>query len=78
MITGQQIRHARELLGWTPSRLAVQVGRGVQAYSIKRAEAGLRTLIDLARVERCLEMGGVKFCDDGSVILRNFGQRSSA
>ena len=73
MITGAQIRQARELLGWTPSRLAVQVGHGVQAYSIKRAEADLRTLIDLW----CLEMGGVRFCDDGRVILRDFGQRSA-
>ena len=77
MITGAQIRQARELLGWTPSRLAVQVGHGVQAYSIKRAEADLRTLIDLERVQWCLEMGGVRFCDDGRVILRDFGQRSA-
>ena len=77
MITGAQIRRARELLGWTPSRLAVQVGRGVQAYSIKRAEDGLLTLIDLERVERCLEIGGVKFCEDGRVTLRDFGGRSA-
>ena len=77
MIIGAQIRQARELLGWTPSRLAVQVGHGVQAYSIKRAEADLRTLIDLERVQWCLEMGGVRFCDDGRVILRDFGQRSA-
>ena len=78
MITGAQLREARELLGWTPSRLAVQVGRGVQAYSIKRAEAGLRTLIDLERVQRCLEAGGIQFGDDGRVTLRDFGGRSSA
>ena len=77
MITGTQIRQARELLGWTPSRLAVQVGHGVQAYSIKRAEADLRALIDIERVQWCLEMGGVRFCDDGRVILRDFGQRSA-
>ena len=76
MITGAQIRHARELLGWQPSRLAKKVG--VQTYSVQRAEAGQRTLMDLEKVERCLKTAGVKFCDDGRVELRDFGGRSSA
>ena len=76
MITGAQIREARELLGWRPSHLAKKVG--AQVFSINRAEAGQRTLIDFDKIERCLKTAGIKFGDDGRVMLRDFGERREA
>src|SRR4051812_48097864 len=70
-LSGAQIREARELLGWQPSRLASKVGSSVRVHSIKRAEGGLLTLIDMNKVQRCLEVAGVDFTDDGRVVLRN-------
>src|SRR5215203_3328084 len=59
VITGQQIRAARELLGWTPYRLAPRAGIGHTL--LRQFEAGARVL----------EEAGVIFTADGVKLGRN-------
>ncbi len=61
MITAAQIRRARELLGWTPYRLAPRAGMGHTL--LRQFEAGARTLDpdSEARLRAALEEVGVEF-----------------
>ncbi len=74
MITGAQIREARELLQWTPWYLA-QVAR-VRLSAIQKAEAcegePAITLMNRDAIQRVLEEAGVEFTngDQPSVKLK--------
>jgi transcriptional regulator with XRE-family HTH domain len=65
MITGAQIRQARELLGWTRYRLAPRAGMGHTLLS--EVEKGIKTLDgDKAmRLRAVLEEAGIDFPADG-------------
>jgi ribosome-binding protein aMBF1 (putative translation factor) len=69
MITGQQIKAARELLGWTPYRLAPRAGIGHTL--LRQFEAGARVPDEerAARLKSALEEAGVMFTA-GEVKLR--------
>ena len=69
MITGQQIKAARELLGWTPYRLAP--GAGIGHTLLRQFEAGARVPDEerAARLKSALEEAGVMFTA-GEVKLR--------
>ena len=61
VITGQQIRAARELLGWTPYRLAPRAGIGHTL--LRQFEAGAKVPDEesAARLKAALEEAGVIF-----------------
>ena len=71
VITGQQIRAARELLGWTPYRLAPRAGIGHTL--LRRLEAGARVPDEASagRLRAALEEAGVIFTADGVKLSRN-------
>jgi transcriptional regulator with XRE-family HTH domain len=62
-ITGQQVKAARELLGWSQPKLAAE--SGVTAATIAKFEDGkqLPAMLDLSVVRRMLKDGGVEFVD---------------
>ena len=64
MITGEQIRRARELLGWTPYRLAPRAGIGHTL--LRQFEKGARPIDaeSAARLRAALEEAGVEFLDN--------------
>jgi transcriptional regulator with XRE-family HTH domain len=75
VITGDQIRAARKLLGWTRAELAVRAF-GVSSHTIESAERE-RTRVpptdaQLASIRRALESAGVEFTngDEPGVKLR--------
>jgi ribosome-binding protein aMBF1 (putative translation factor) len=63
MITGQQIKAARELLGWAPSRLAQRAK--LHSAIVQRAESVAGeppiTLYQQALIRNALERFGVEF-----------------
>ena len=61
MITGEQIKAARALLGWTPYRLAPRAGIGHTL--LRQFEAGARVPDEerAARLKSALEEAGVMF-----------------
>ena len=61
MITGEQIRAARKLLGWEPFQLAQRAG--VHAAIVQRAESGAPpiTKYQEALIRNALQYGGVEF-----------------
>ena len=71
MITGQQIRAARELLGWTPYRLAPRAGIGHTL--LRQFEAGARVPDEASagRLRAALEEAGVIFTADGVKLSQN-------
>lgn len=67
MLTGREIREARELLGLSPSGLAVKA-RVVTTSTVKRAEAdAMPPIADSHRkaIQQTLERFGVEFTPDG-------------
>jgi transcriptional regulator with XRE-family HTH domain len=66
MLTAQQIKAARELLGWTPYRLAPRAGMGHTL--LRQFESGARPLDpeSAARLRAALEEAGVQFPSSGS------------
>jgi transcriptional regulator with XRE-family HTH domain len=70
LISIQQIKPARRLLGWTQSQLSRN--SGVSENSIQRYEKGLRRALGstLGKIERTLEAAGVEFMDGGGVKFR--------
>ena len=66
MLTGQQIKAARELLGWTPYRLAPRACIGHTL--LRQFESGARPLDpeSAARLRAALEEAGVQFPSNGS------------
>ena len=71
MITGQQIKAARELLGWTPYRLAPRAGIGHTL--LRQFEAGARVLDEASagRLRAAVEEAGVIFTADGVKLSQN-------
>ena len=65
MITGAQIRAARELLGWPPSRLAQRAK--VHSAIVRRAESVTGrapvTVYQAALIRDALERFGIEFTD---------------
>ena len=63
MITGAQVRHGRELLGWAPTRLAQRAK--VHSAIVKRAESvdgePPITVYQEALIRNTLERFGVEF-----------------
>jgi len=66
VITGEQIRRARELLGWTPYRLAPRAGIGHTL--LRQFEKGARPIDaeSAARLRAALEEAGVEFLGNGT------------
>jgi transcriptional regulator with XRE-family HTH domain len=65
VITIEQIRAARGLLGWSQSELARQAGLSLP--TIKRLESGTAARVSSdarGRVQRAFETGGVEFIDE--------------
>jgi transcriptional regulator with XRE-family HTH domain len=62
VITGEQIKAARKLLGWTPFRLAPRAGMGHTL--LRQFEDGARP--SAARLRAALEAEGVEFLANGS------------
>ncbi|MCE3246651.1 MAG: transcriptional regulator, partial [Geminicoccaceae bacterium] len=65
-VTGEQIRRARELLGWTPYRLAPRAGIGHTL--LRQFERGARPIDaeSAARLRAALEEAGVEFLGNGT------------
>jgi len=62
VITIEQIRAARGLLGWSQSELAKRAGLSLP--TVKRVEAGTGPRVSdeaRARIQKALELGGVHF-----------------
>jgi transcriptional regulator with XRE-family HTH domain len=65
MLTIEQLRAARGLLGWSQSQLAARAGLSLP--TVKRVEADMGPRVsDLARTKlrRALESAGVQFIDE--------------
>ena len=64
MLTIEQLRAARGLLGWSQSVLAARAGLSLP--TVKRVEADLVRVSDEARdkLRRALETAGVEFIDE--------------
>ena len=82
MLTIEQLRGARGLLGWSQSKLATRAGLSLP--TVKRVEAGLGPRVsDEARnkLRRALESAGVEFIDENGggpgVRLRKRHQKKS-
>jgi transcriptional regulator with XRE-family HTH domain len=81
MLTIEQLRGARGLLGWSQSKLAARAGLSLP--TVKRVEAGLPRVSDKARTKlrRALEIAGVEFIDENGggpgVRLRKRHQKKS-
>ena len=77
MITGSQIRAARELLGWRQAELAKRAR--IQAHSVESAESSLGQSFvpgqDMQAMRAVLEAAGVEFTngDEPGVKLRRPG-----
>ena len=77
MITGAQIRAARELLGWRQAELAKRAR--IQAHSVESAESSLGQSFvpgqDMQAMRAVLEAAGVEFTngDEPGVKLRQPG-----
>jgi DNA-binding XRE family transcriptional regulator len=66
VITGEKVRAARRLLGWSRSELAGH--SGVSSTTIGNFETGRRkaSVLDLSVVRRALEAAGIEFNADNS------------
>jgi transcriptional regulator with XRE-family HTH domain len=68
VITIEQIRAARGLLGWSQTELASR--SGLSLPTVKRFEGGFGPNVSdeaRAKLQRALEMAGIKFIDAGGV-----------
>jgi len=69
MITGEQVRAARKLLGWSQEDLAGHAG--MSDYTVGTFERGLRPSENTVTVlQRALESAGVEFPEGEPVRLR--------
>jgi transcriptional regulator with XRE-family HTH domain len=65
VITIEQLRAARSLLGWSQSKLAQQAG--VSLPTVKRVETGTGPRVSdhaRAKLQRALEAAGIAFLDE--------------
>lgn len=74
MITGAQIRKARELLGWSRYMLAFKAGGGVNQAALiraERAEGKPAILVSQAlAIQRAFEAAGLEFTNGGQPGVR--------
>ena len=67
MITGDQIRQARKLLGWHRGQIAIRA-RGITGNTVGKAEGAYPgkppSPEQLAEIRAVLEAAGVEFTDD--------------
>ena len=82
MLTIEQLRGARGLLGWSQSKLAARAGLSLP--TVKRVEAGLGPRVSEEarnKLRRALESAGVEFIDENGggpgVRLRKRHQKKS-
>jgi transcriptional regulator with XRE-family HTH domain len=61
MITGKQVRAARNLLGWSQMKLAVKAEIALQTIAEVETRKKLTAETTLARIQRALEIAGVEF-----------------
>ena len=65
MITIEQIRAARGLLGWSQSELAAHAGLSLPTVKRVEAEGRLRVSDDArTKLQKALEIAGVEFIDE--------------
>jgi transcriptional regulator with XRE-family HTH domain len=82
MLTVEQLRAARGLLGWSQSKLAARAGLSLPTVKRVETDLGLR-VSDEARnkLQRALESAGVEFIDENGggagVRLRKRHQKKS-
>jgi transcriptional regulator with XRE-family HTH domain len=65
VMTIEQMRAARGLLGWSQSKLAKQAGLSLP--TVKRVESGMGPRVSdeaRARIQQALEAGGVQFISE--------------
>ena len=66
LITVEQLRAARALLGWSQTYLAEQAGLSLPTVKRVEAERGPRVSEEgRLKLKRALELAGVEFIDDG-------------
>jgi transcriptional regulator with XRE-family HTH domain len=74
MITGDQIRQARKLLGWHRGQIAIRA-RGITGNTVGKAEGAYPgkqpTPEQLAEIRAVLEAAGVEFTDGARVRLKS-------
>lgn len=73
MVTNQQIRGARGLLGWSQTELAVRAGLSLPTVKRAEAESGVRASPDArTKITAALEAAGIEFTngDEPGVKLR--------
>jgi transcriptional regulator with XRE-family HTH domain len=77
MITGEQAKAARKLLGWTPAQLSANAS--VPEGTITKLELGVNgvSLQRLAAIRRALEAAGIIFLADGPDVRLRKGPRRS-
>jgi transcriptional regulator with XRE-family HTH domain len=64
MITGDQVKAARKLLGWSQMTLALDAGTNQQTV-VKFERGQSRTQVQtISALQRALEAGGVEFAGD--------------
>jgi transcriptional regulator with XRE-family HTH domain len=65
LITIEQLRAARGLLGWSQSELAVRAGLSLPTVKRVESEYGARVSDQArAKLKRALEAGGIEFIDE--------------
>jgi transcriptional regulator with XRE-family HTH domain len=69
ILTGAQVREARELLGWSRIKLAVMTSLGAQRIMLVETDDWLVTPANIERVRAVMEAAGVTF-EDGRVRLQ--------
>lgn len=70
-LSPQQLRAARELLGWTRVRLSALVGTSETSIAHYESERRLPTTLDLLMTRQVLEAAGVDFTSDEEPGLRD-------
>jgi hypothetical protein len=71
-ITGQQVRAAGALLGWTRDRLAGEAGLSASTVGVFEGGKHRRSVLMVSTIQRTLEAAGVEFIEgDPGVRLRN-------
>ena len=65
LITIEQLRAARGLLGWSQSELAARAGLSLPTVKRVEAEAGIRVSVEArTKLQRALELAGVEFIEE--------------
>lgn len=63
MITGEQVKTARELLGWTRERLAGESGLSRATISAYEHRDARQSELVVGAIQDALEYGGVEFVE---------------